>query len=458
MLSASNTKVLLFALLLGSVLFGLNYFHQNQQGGVFYGRYLVLSESIRDFAYSYPGQDSPATYPIWGYPILMAVLAPLGIQGVYVFQYVLLLVSFWLVHRFFDIPGRDDPVRMVLFHGALIAYSMFLSVKWPAAIVAFLLLVFGLLHQRGRYGLASLALLLAIHFRWEALLMWVIYLAFLLVESFRGHIRSRELLHTRKNLFAASLLVICVLFLLTSWPLYQYLHHGQILLGTTNSGGTLYTSLGQLPKNPWNREYADRSAIEYARSQGVGGGPWGLEGNKVLFARFLQDVSEHPLAYLAKVLWNEFQILAGGFYTVELRTLSVRGDTTKDQEQKVLFAKYRRDVSSLFNDMLALKVHTYTMLAQLMLTILSVLLFLGLLGSLLLPMARGKRSLNNPYVWMIAGHFLTIGVYAYHSRQVSVAIVLFLFALYSMRPSRPAKEDSGPPDSQNEGRGETRYV
>ena len=141
----------------------------------------------------------------------MAVLAPLGIQGVYVFQYVLLLVSFWLVHRFFDIPGRDDPVRMVLFHGALIAYSMFLSVKWPAAIVAFLLLVFGLLHQRGRYGLASLALLLAIHFRWEALLMWVIYLAFLLVESFRGHIRSRELLHTRKNLFAASLLVICVL-------------------------------------------------------------------------------------------------------------------------------------------------------------------------------------------------------------------------------------------------------
>ena len=74
------------------------------------------------------------------------------------------------------------------------------------------------------------------------------------------------------------------------------------------------------------------------------------------------------MAYLAKVLWNEFRILTGGFYTAELRTLSVRRDPEKDQEQKALFAKYRRDVSSLFNDMLALNVHTYTMLAQLMLT------------------------------------------------------------------------------------------
>ena len=435
---APNTKLLLLSLLLSSVLFGLNYFHQNQQGGIFYGRYLVLSESIiSDFTYSYPGQDSTATYPIWGYPILMAVLAPLGIQGVYVLQYVLLIVSFWLIYRFFDIPGRDQPLRMVLFHGALIAYAMFLSVKWPAAIAAFLLLAFGLLHQRRRYGLASLALLLAIHFRWETLLIWGIYAAFLLVESARGHIRLRDVLHTQP--YKAFLLVLCSLVLLSSWPVFQYLQHGQIILGPTNSGGTLYSGLGQLPKNPWNRVYEDQSAIDYARSQGVQDA-WGIEGNKVLTRRFLQDVSEHPLAFIAKVLGNEIRILAGGFYTAELRTLSIRRDPEKDQEQKALFAQYRRDVPSLFQDMLALKAHTYAMLAQLVLTVLSLLLLLGLLGSLLLLIARGKRSLYDPYIWMIAGHFLAIGVFVYHSRQVSVVIVLFLFALYSMRAAGPTQD------------------
>ena len=442
----SNMKILTSTLLLSSILFGLNYFHQDQQG-IFLGRYLVLSESIRDLAYSYPGQEGvAATYPIWGYPILMAVLDPLlGIQGVYIFQYVLLLVSFWLVYRYFDLPRWNSPFKMALFHGALIAYAMALSVKWPMAIVAFLLLVFGLLHQRGRYGLACLTLLLAAHFRSEAQLMWAVYVVFLLVQSTRGNIRYRELLQTRKNLYGLFLLGTCSLILLTSWPLYQYSQHRQLLLGTSNSGGTLYSGLGQLPNNPWNRIFADKSASEYARSQGVEDA-WGLEGNEVLTRRFLQDVSEHPIAFLAKVLYNQLRILTGGFYTAELRTLSVRRDPEKDEEQKALFAQYRKDIPSLFQDILALKAHTYAMLSQLVLKILTILLLLGLLGTLLFLIARGERSLSNPYVWMIAGQFLTIGVYVYQPRQVSVVLMLFLFALYSMRPVGPPKEaDLTPP-------------
>ena len=435
--------MLLISLLLSSVLFGLNYFHQDQQGGIFYGRYLVLSESIREFAYFYPGQTgSVATYPIWGYPVLMAVLDPLlGIQGVYVLQYVLLLVSFSLVYRFFDIPGWDNPFKMVLFHGALVAYAMFLSVKWPMAVVSFLLLVFGLLHQNKRYGLASLTLLLAIHFRFEAVMLWGIYLVFLLVESLRGRIRYRDLLPAGWKLCGAVPLIICSFFLLTSWPIYQFSQHGQLLLGTTNSGGTLYSGLGQLPNNPWNRVFADKSASDYAMTQGVENA-WGLEGNRILTRRFLQDVSEHPLAFVGKVLYNQLRILTGGFYIAELRTLSVRRDPAKDEEQKALFARYKRDIPSLFTDMLALDTHTYTMLSQLFLKILSILLLLGLLGTLLFRLARGEFGLSNPYVWMIAGQFLTIGVYVYQPRQVSMTIVLFLFALYSMRPAGPPEDAS----------------
>ena len=442
---------MLFTLLLSSVLFGLNYYHQDQQGGIFYGRYLVLSESIRDFAYSYPGQEgAAATYPIWGYPILLAVLNPLlGIQGVFILQYILLLASFWLVYRYFDMPGWENPLKMALFHGALIAYAMSLSVKWPLAIVAFFLLAFGLLNQRGKYGLASLTLLLAIHFRFEALLMWAIYVVFLLVQSSRGNIRYRELLQSRNNLYGLLLLGTCSLILLTSWPLFQYSQHRQLLLGTTNSGGTLYSGLGQLPNNPWNRVFADKSATDYAQSQGIRNA-WGLEGNRVLTRRFLKDVAEHPLAFLAKALYNQLRILTGGFYIAELRTLSVQSDPNKDQEQKALFAQYKKDIPSLFQDMAALKAHTYAMLSQLVLKILSILLFLGLLTTLLFRIARGASTLSNPYVWMIVGQFLTIGVYVYQPRQVSAVVILFLFALYSIRRTGPPKEAShSPPDLQS---------
>ena len=269
--------------------------------------------------------------------------------------------------------------------------------------------------------------------------MWAIYVVFLLIQCARGHIRYRELLQARKSLYGLLLLVICSLFLLTSWPLFQYSQHRQLLLGSSNSGGTLYSGLGQLPDNPWNRIFADKSATDYARSQGIQNA-WGLEGNKVLTRRFLQDVSEHPLAFLAKMLYNQLRILTGGFYTAELRTLSVRRDPEKDEEQKALFAQYRKDIPSLFQDILALKAHTYAMLSQLVLKILSILLLLGLLGTLLFLIARRERSLYNPYVWMIAGQFLTIGVYVYQPRQISVVVILFLFALYSMRPVGPPKE------------------
>ena len=145
------------------------------------------------------------------------------------------------------------------------------------------------------------------------------------------------------------------------------------------------------------------------------------------------------------MLYNQLRILTGGFYTAELRTLSVRRDPEKYEEQKALFAQYRKDIPSLFQDILALKAHTYTMLSQLVLKILTILLLLGLLGTLLFLIARGERSLSNPYVWMIAGQFLTIGVYVYQPRQVSVVLMLFLFALYSMRPVGPPKEASHSP-------------
>ena len=64
---------------------------------------------------------------------------------------------------------------------------------------------------------------------------------------------------------------------------------------------------------------------------------------------------------------------------------------------------------------------------------------IGLLGRFALLVARGERSLVDPYLWMIAGQFLVIGLYFYHPRQVSLVVILFLFLLFPMRPQASPK-------------------
>ena len=432
----TDKKIFVCSVVLTSILFGLNYFHQAEQGGIFYGRYIPLSESIQQLTYRYPGHESSATYPVWGYPLLMAVVSPIArsSQGIYFFQYALLLTSFALVYRSFALPQPREPLKLILFYGVLVSYAMVLSVKWPMAIASFLLLTFALLHEKRRYGLASLVLLAAMHFRSEALVLWGVYLLFLLIQGRRKVAQGQEGPQKRRVNFKLAVTVLGSVILLSCWPLYQYSQHRVFLMSATNSGGVLYLSLGQLPNNPWDRIMLDRVATDYARSRGVQDA-WGVDGNRVLTRRFLNDIQAHPMAFLAKVLYNEVQILKGGFYVSELRHLSVRRDPLKDQEQRALFEQYQDNTSSLFRDVLALKAHTWTMLAQLSLAELSSLLLLGLLGYLLLLLVRRERSVVDPYLWIVAGQFLLVGLVQYQSRHVSVIAILFLFLLYRRDPA-----------------------
>ena len=434
----SDKKIFICAVVLSSILFGLNYFHQAEIG-IFTGRYLPLSESIRNLSYSYPGENSAATYPMWGYPALMAMLSPVGGgQSVLVFQYVLLLVSFLLIYRSLALPRWGEHLKVALFYGVIIAYGVLLSVKWPAAILAFLLLVFAFLHQRRMHGLASLILLLAAQFRSEALIIWVIYLLFLAIQVVRSPAQCREIFQRQGTWYNLFGVVACSIILVSCWPLYQYSQHKAFLLGASNSGGVLYRSLGQLPNNPWGRIDRDGAPSRYALSQGVENA-WGLEGNRVVTRGFLNDIMDHPLGFVAKVLYNELSIVRGGLYVTEIRTLSVRGDEVRNQEQRALFAQYKEDVRNLLQDMLSLQVHTYTMLGQLLLKLLSMLLLVSLLITLTVRLVRRDLSLFNPYIWIIAGQFLIIGVYQYQARHVSIIVILFLFILCSRPPSESKK-------------------
>ena len=453
----SSRNMFLFVVALCTVFYGLNYFNQSEIG-IFTGRYIPLAESIQQLGYSYPWDpESAATYPMWGYPILVALLDPIGgPETVYFFQYLLLLASFRMIYRSFELPRRGETVKIVLFYGILVFYAMLLSAKWPLAIFAFLLLVFGLLHERGRDGLASLALLLAMHFRFEGLILWGIHLFLLLFHSLRSRARSAEPPETApdglpdlgadaptkpaptsaRNLLWMMTVAVCSVLLLAAWPVYQYSQHQEFLPGPTNSGGVLYRSLGQLPGNPWGREDNDGAASRYAKSQGVEDA-WGIEGNRVLLRGFLNDVSAYPAFFAAKVIYNGVSIARGGLYTTEIRSLTVRGDMDRDAEQRELLAKYQGRPFSLFPDVFSFNAHTYAMLGQLLLRIISGLLLGALLITLLARLFLGGVSPGSPYVWMIAGQFLLIGVAQYQERHVSAVLILFLFALYTRRPGGP---------------------
>ena len=183
---------------------------------------------------------------------------------------------------------------------------MCLSVRWPHAIVAFCLFVFALLHKKEKYISAIITLFVVSNFRGEGLLFFIIYAVYLT-------------LHYKKYI-----LPICIVAILASpWSIYQYINNKVFLPTSTNSGGVLYISLGQLPNNKWNRAHIDEEANKYAVSQGLNAA-WGIEGSHVLRKRFIDDVKQYPLEFAKKCLHNFQWSLWGGLYVTEVRTLNTR--------------------------------------------------------------------------------------------------------------------------------------
>jgi len=253
-ITISNSVIQLFSV--SSVLFWMNINH-GAEHTIWTGRYLPAAINVEQIGqYSLDG-NSIASYPIWGYSLL-ALLAD-KIFGCYeavlVFQYLLFVLSLIIVcKRFYRSETEVILTEKLLFFGCVIFFSMVLSVKWPDAILSFLLFITVVFSLDKKYTAGAVCLSLAYNFRPEALIFLMVYLIYLFFV-----IRVKTKLR----------LVVVSLVFISPWSIYQYTHTDRLLLGSSNTPAVIYITLGQLPGNKWNRVHNDRSATEYVRSRGV---------------------------------------------------------------------------------------------------------------------------------------------------------------------------------------------
>jgi hypothetical protein len=304
------------------LVFTLNLNHQNQQF-IFEHRYLPLSNALLH------GEGYSVLYPMWGYSFLLIIgfLFSSPVATILAIQGILCVASIWLIYRYYALLPK-------LFHVALfLPFIALLSVKWPDAIVAFLLVAFAYhfkkyLEQKRILSIVFCGVIegLILNFRSEYLYLGIIIVFISLFYRFPGSVLS-----TIKFVVVSTVIAICCLI---PWGLNTYNHSGVFRLGSSNSGLVLFTTLGQLPNNPWGITPTDQFGEDYVHSHNLNDA-YSNSGDSLLSSTFVTDIEGKPLAYVEKTGYNFVSIFFRGLYTGEYS--QVTGVELIDKIIKVVF-------------------------------------------------------------------------------------------------------------------------
>lgn len=296
-------------LLAGLLVAFLNRHHDIEQG-IYQSHYVPMAEH---FERGSPRE--PMTYPIWGYPLLLAALSddrlvvPLQVALSSVTMFALYLV----MRRRIRAPRG---VLAALFVAGWPWYTLH-SVRWPMSpAVSLTLLSLAMLWlsiSRGRWWAAIAGGVLAgaaLNFRSDFLLLGTFALVVMSVS--RVAVRARSLAVARTAVYA-----VVALACLVPWGLKYRAETGRFSLTSSHGGMVAYITLGQLPGNPWGIIHNDGSARAAVSGIEPGMTPYSDEGNRVLASRFFASVRSHPGAYARKVARNLTHVFLGGFYNAE---------------------------------------------------------------------------------------------------------------------------------------------
>lgn len=382
---AEERKILFFVVLLIFIglFFYFNYYALNQQYifsnpqeqiiGTNFGK-LIADDIIKykRYVYSFMEGSRPSFYPLWGYPLLTLIGVKLGNYRLFisVFQAILALHGIWIFYKLFDIKER-------LYHILLfIPFFGILSVKWPDGIVCYLMLltlffISEYLRQKGWRNLLYTGVVLGImaNFRPDYFYLPLFFLFFL-------PFLNKNLKISYKLLSTSIILVflIQIVFLLP-WVIRSIRFDGKIRLSAANGGGTLYTSLGEWPNNPWGLIGDDDDAWKFAQTHDKYGNivekqmvdlsannanltqgsdiaaayklyghtyrvnfyPFGSEGDDLLRREAIRLIKQHPGAFLKKIAHHFFMIFRDGLYTNEFFNFNI---STERQKRIVLEFKH----------------------------------------------------------------------------------------------------------------------
>ena len=294
------------------LIFIANIDHQTQQG-IYHDYHSPLATNLlqHNGYVMNPADAEPAFYPLWGYPLLVAAGMWTGHPFLFLMglQYALCIIGILVMYRLFGIKEKFWHLPF------FVPFAALLSVKWPDAIIAPILLFYAWFTLRGLRReslffsiLGGIMLGVICNFRPEYLLLPLLQL--FLVFFPRLHGKRKEYLVQTCMVFSLSLLS------LLPWALRSYGYDGMLRLTSTNGGAVLYITLGQLPDNPWEIVPLDQSAVDYVETKGVLN-PYSIHGDQLLKERWFELVRESPSLYAQKVLRNYTRALSSGLYIGE---------------------------------------------------------------------------------------------------------------------------------------------
>ncbi|MFP4526965.1 MAG: hypothetical protein ACLFQX_00330 [Candidatus Kapaibacterium sp.] len=301
-------------------IFALNWGHVNQQG-TFREVLLPAAQNIIDGeGYTHVWfDDAQATYPLWGYSLMLIPDAAAGADGLIALavQLAMAVIAVNLVYRMFGVRER-------LWHIPLwLPWLAFMSVRWPDAPAAFFIIAYIYYHlkyidsEKMKHMLAAgLMLGLASNFRSDFL-----YLPGFVIVGALVFDRRRIQQHFVQTIAAYAVM----LFLLAPWAIGSKAYTDDFRLTATNGGGVAYISLGQLPGNAWGIAARDETAIKFARSRGIDN-PYSARGDSLLKHEFFESIKSSPVEYAKKIAYNLFSIAKGGVYTGEYAGLAIGFD------------------------------------------------------------------------------------------------------------------------------------
>ena len=254
-------------------------------------------------------------YPMWGYPVLTAVLG-----DALIFVQMLLLAT--LLPAIIDqalsrVQARSRLARVGTTSVALVLLFpwIWLSLSYTSSAIFSLLMIAGFvvlvrLPEQERpltqSAIAGLFFGLAYNFRTEALATAVLVTVAILVRGF-----ATGRLH-RALKMAAAFAGVVVAFV-APYIVYTTFVLGVPRLATTNRGAALYTQLGLLPNNPWKIVPNDYFAASEAR-QFTDDGPFSLVADEVFTERFRTAVMTHPRSFADRALTGLKLCLQMGLY------------------------------------------------------------------------------------------------------------------------------------------------
>lgn len=297
-------------LAIGLVIAYLNRGHVEQQSN-YWGEYVPMADYYRGLV-----TRSVLTYPMWGYSLVLLALPRYELVAIpqVVLGSAAATLLFIALRR--ELPEHRKAIT-ILFVAAVPWYALH-SVKWPQSFAASFCLIGLLVLTRavapGRLALgaaAGVSFGAALYFRSEFLYLPLFVVCVAIVSRVtRGY--------RRFALRPAVAAAVVAWAALVPWAIHYHRLTGRYSLTASQRGIVSFTSLGQLPGNPWGATYLDEYAYDYLKRQQIDVIPQSDSGDRVLYAEFKRRVREHPGAFAAKAVWNAGMTLASGFYNVEI--------------------------------------------------------------------------------------------------------------------------------------------